>query len=141
MSPSGGSWRCNIAPVTFFSEDGAELIDFGNDGVTTVAYTSAAGDEYFSWTDAAYETPSGLARLFIERFPQIIAAGRGSDWPYTGWYVEMLGLTYPNHLPYAFADSDRSTELATRDKYWRTISIGDGSNVIVPMPPPKSTAN
>lgn len=137
MSPSGGSWRCAIAPASLFSEQGTHFDDSGAFGVTTVTYTSAAGGEYFLWTDAAQETPSGLAQLFIKRFPEIAAAGKGSDWPYAGWYVEMLGRTYPNHFPYAFADWDGPEDSDVRDKYWRTITIGEGDDVSVPLPPPK----
>ena len=67
-------------------------------------YTSAAGAEFFDWTDAALDSPSGLARKFIGRFAQIVEAGRGSDWLYAGWYVEMLHLTYG---------------LFANDHYWR----------------------
>lgn len=140
MSPSGGSWRCAIGPASLFSEQGTRLDESGEFGVTTVTYTSAAGAEYFLWTDAAKETPSGLARLFIKRFPEIVAAGYGSDWPYAGWYVEMLGLTYPNHFPYAFADWDTPEDWAASDKYWRTITIGEGEDVKVPLPPPKQSS-
>ena len=138
MAPSGGSWRCSIGPVSLFSERGTELIESGEFGITTVTYTSAAGGEYFLWPDAALETPSGLARLFIQRFPEIAAAGKGSDWPYAGWFVEMLGRTYPNHLPYAFADWDGPEDWEVSDKYWRTITIGEGKgeDVRVPVPPP-----
>lgn len=35
---------------------------------------------------------------------EIAREGKGSDWVYTGWYVEMMHLTYPDAFPYAFAD-------------------------------------
>ena len=70
----------------------------------------AAGTEYFGWTDAERATPSGLARLFIERFPEIVEAGRGSDWTYAGWYIEMLGLTFPNRFHCAYSDWDDDPE-------------------------------
>ena len=38
---------------------------------------------------------------FVERFPSVVEAGRGSDWPYAGWYMEMLRLTHPDQFPYA----------------------------------------
>lgn len=137
MAPSGMAWRCAIAPASLFSHDGLELDESGEFGVTTVSYTSAAGTEYFNWTDANHETPSGLAHLFIERFPQIAAAAKGSDWTYAGWYVEMLGLTYPNRFPYAFADWDGPEEWSNRTS-WRTI-VTDASDadteVRIPLPP------
>jgi len=86
--------------------------------------------------------PSGLARLFIARFPKITAAAKGTDWTYAGRCVEMLGLTCPNHLPYAFADWDWDNPEAqeSRDSYWRTIAIGAGETVHVPLPPPNPFA-
>jgi len=107
MSPSGMSWRCSIAPSSLASSvNGARLIWNAHDSPLTVHDTSTAGAEYFGWTDAASMTPSALARRFVEDFPDVVAACRGSDVPYAGWYVEMLGRTYPNRLPYALADWD-----------------------------------
>jgi len=93
-------------------------------------YTSAAETEYFGWADATHDTPSGLANKFIQRFPQIAETGRGSDWLYAGWYVEMLHLTYPNHFPYAIADWE------TLADYLPTFSVGGSGEVRVPSPPP-----
>ena len=136
MAPSGTSWRCTIGPAGLFSEDGLELNESGEFGVTTVTYTSASVTEYFNWTNAQYETPSGLARLFIERFPQIVTAAKGSDWTYVGWYIEMLGLTYSNHFPYAFADWDGPEERKNNPSSWRTITIGESNGVKVRVPVP-----
>ena len=131
MSPSGTSWRCSIAPASLVSAiNGALLAEDAWDNPLVAHYTSAAGSEYFGWTDATHDTPSGLARKFIKRFPQIVEAGRGSDWLYAGWYVEMLHLTYPNHFPYAMADWESPTNCLP------TITIGDGDEVLVPLPPP-----
>src|ERR1035437_2074481 len=131
MSPSGMSWRCSIAPASLVSpEHGARLIQGAWDSPLAVHYTSAAGNEYFGWTDAGRATPSDLARRFIERFPEVVAAGNGSDWLYAGWYVEVLGLTYPNRFPYALADWDSPEDCLP------TISIGDGEEVLIPLPPP-----
>lgn len=142
MAPSGMAWRCAIGPAALFSEDGFELDESGGLGVTTVSYASASVAEYFNWTDAKYETASGLARLFIKRFPQIVAAAKGSDWTYAGWYVEMLGLTYPNRFPYAFADWDGPEEWENRTS-WRTTIIsnagGDDAQTRIPLPPSNAT--
>jgi hypothetical protein len=124
------SWRCSVAPASLVSPShGALLAEDAWNSPLIARYTSAAGDEYFGWTDAAHDTPSGLARRFILRFPQIVEAGEGSDWLYSGWYVEMLHLTYPNRLPYAIADWETPTD------FLPTISIGPSDEVRVPMPP------
>jgi hypothetical protein len=131
MNSSGTSWRCSIAPVSLVSKyNGALLVQAGWDSPLVAHYTSAAGAEYFGWTDAAHDTPSALARKFIARFPEAVEAGRGSDWLYAGWYVEMLHVTYPHHFPYAMADRD------IPDGYLDTISPVADDPVRVPLPPP-----
>ena len=138
IAPSGIAWRCAIAPAVLFSEDGLQLDATGEFGVTNVTYTSASVAEYFDWTDAKHETPSGLARLFINRFPQIVAKAEGSDWTYAGWFVEMLGLTYPNHFPFSFADWDGPEEWENRTSSWRTTmidAVAVGDEIRIPLPP------
>ena len=131
MSPSGTSWRCSIAPSSLVSSTNGALLADGAWGSPLVAhYSSAAGSEYFGWTDATHYTPSGLARKFLHRYPDIVEAGRGSDWLYVGWYVEMLHLTYPNHLPFAMADWETSVD------HLDTISLVAYTGVQVPLPPP-----
>ena len=115
MSPSGLHWRCTITPITnISSRHGAMLAEWD---VLTAPYTSGQGNHYFGWTDASRATPSQLADLFISRFPDIVAAGHGSDCVYAGWYVEMLHLTHPNSLPIVYADWDLPED--------RIVTIGD----------------
>lgn len=136
MNSSGTSWRCSIAPVSLVSIDnGALLVQAGWDSPLVAHYTSASGGEYFGWKDASHDTPSALARKFVERFPAAVEAGRGSDWLYAGWYVEMLHLTYPNHFPYAMADWD------VPEDYLDTVSPVSGAQVKVPLPPPGLARN
>lgn len=139
MAPSGNAWRCAIAPAALFSENGLAVDQSGGNSVLCVTYTSASVDEFFNWTDAKYETPSGLARLFIKRFPKLVALAKGSDWTYAGWYIEMLGLTYPDLFPFAFADWDGPEDLDARASSWRTTIVSDSNsvNVNIPFPPAK----
>jgi hypothetical protein len=131
MAPSGLYWRCAITPVTNISSlHGAMLADWD---VLTAAYTSGQRDKYFDWQDASHATPSQLADLFISRFPDIVTAGQGSDWSYAGWYLEMLHLTYPNSLPIVYADWDLSKDYIA--------TVGERSDVQVPLPPPGLAAN
>lgn len=126
MSASGCYWRCSVTPVTNVSIwHGARLVSYD----TLAAHYSAGSErEYFGWKDAGHATPSRLADLFIERFPEIVAAGRGSDWLYAGWYLEMLHLTYPDAIPIAYADWDLPKD------YIQTI--GGRSDARIPLPPP-----
>jgi hypothetical protein len=105
MEPSGKYWRCAIAPVSLVSVDhGARLVAGVRDDPRIATYTSRDQNRYFAWTDIyPYATPKELAMHFVERFPEVVEAGRGSDWPYAGWYMEMLRLTHPDQFPYAVA--------------------------------------
>jgi len=105
MEPSGKYWRCAIAPVSLVSvHHGARLVADVRKDPRIATYTSRDQNRYFQWTDVyPYASPKELAILFVERFPEVAEAGRGSDWPYAGWYMEMLRLTHPDLFPYAVA--------------------------------------
>jgi hypothetical protein len=107
MEHSGKYWRCAIAPVSLVSVDhGARLVPGVRKDPRIATYTSRDQNRYFAWTDIyPYATPQELATLFVERFPEVVEAGKGSDWPYAGWYMEMLRLTHPDQFPYAVARS------------------------------------
>ncbi len=137
MSPSGTYWRCSIAPVTLMTRShGARITSDEFFNPLVAHYSSSQGAQYFGWTDAAHTTPSGLARRFIEHYPRIVEAGEGSDWPYAGWYVELLHLTYPNRFPVAYSGSP-----IDEPKIWTTaIGRADG-DVTIPLPPPGEAAD
>jgi hypothetical protein len=130
IAPSGVHWRCAIAPASLFSErKGARLAEAAWDSPLVARYTTGQQDRYFDWPDLRpTTTPSGLANRFVDRFPAIVEAGRGADWAYTGWYVEMLHLTYPDLVPYTIADWDYPED------YIPVTGDRDGS-VRVPLPP------
>jgi len=50
----------------------------------------------------------------------------------------MLGLTYPNHFPYAFADLDGPDEWKNNASSLRTTTIGEDNGVEVRVPAPPS---
>lgn len=127
LSPGGEHWRCSITPITNISnKHGARLVDWEH---LSAHYTSGAGAKYFDWSYAANLDPAKLALRFIEEFPLIVEAGRGSDWGYAGWYQEMLGLTHPDYLPIAYRD-----EGCPKD---RLLAIGNKGEIIdIPLPPP-----
>lgn len=126
MAPSGCYWRCSITPVTNISNrHGGRMLSWDT---LAAHYSSADKRKYFGWADAAHVTPSRLANLFIERFPRIAEAGRGSDWVYAGRYLEMLGLTYPHSFPIAYADWNSPLDYLA--------SVGQRSDIRIPLPPP-----
>jgi hypothetical protein len=124
MSGSGLHWRCAVTAAANVRRDvGASVARFRE---IAVRYTSGMGDRYFGWADAAGDSPRQLAEKFVARFPELVAEGRGPDKPYADWYAEMMRLTEPSGLVYAYADWEMPT---------------DGLPIInmpgtVPMPPP-----
>jgi hypothetical protein len=97
-----GTWRCGVtAKSNTLASNGALASNWSSEVMPQ--YSSASGRNYFGWADAQHASPSRLADLFIERFPQVVQAGFGKDWVYAGWYVWMLHLTYPRALPIAQA--------------------------------------
>jgi hypothetical protein len=126
MSSSGMHWRCSVSHIgNILSTHGARLRDFDRD---SAHYTSAQNNAYFDWKDASRDTARQLAAKFLERFPGIAKKGKGQDWPYAGWYVQMLGFAERGAFPVAYADwySEPSPE-------WLPTTEGFQSGL--PMPP------
>lgn len=101
MSASGCYWRCSITPITDILVSHGALPRYYGAGIE---YSSGMENKYFDWKDAKHDTARQLAAKFIERFPEVVRAGAGSDWNYAGWYVEMLGFAERGNLPVAYAD-------------------------------------
>ncbi|WP_242637200.1 hypothetical protein [Enterobacter cloacae] len=81
-------FRFAIAPRYYFSDNGiaisaAKLSD------EFVAITGA--DHFFNRTDTESNDARALAEKFITRFPDIALAGKGCDWVYAGWLLELIG--------------------------------------------------
>lgn len=132
MEPSGKHWQCAIAPVSLVSQDhGARLAADVRDDSRIATYTSRDQNRYFAWTDIyPYATPKELAMHFVERFPEVVEAGRGPDWPYAGWYMEMLRLTCPDQFPYAAA------KWKVPDTHLPTASPTHHRPMRIALPPP-----
>ena len=90
-------------------------------------YSSGAKGEYFGWTDAHEDSPEMLAQKLVTRFPELAAEGKRPDPEYVEWYKEMLALTQPEGVIYAFADFDLPPE---------GLGVGNVTGeVVVPWPP------
>lgn len=128
MSPSGTSWRCAVAPaVNTLRAHGARLDAW--DGLAA-HHTSGMGRRYFGWEDAEDAPPDVLADLFLKRFPDVAAAGRGTDWPYAGWFEAMMQATEPDAFPIAYAD------YPVDEHRLSTVGGRAADGRTVPLPPP-----
>lgn len=104
-SPSGGHWRCLVAPVNDLRIDMGRLRLTSSDHALVARHSSGtSGNHYFGWEDAAHDTARELAARFLQRFPRLSNAGRGRNYAYAGWFVEVLGRSEKGELPVAFGD-------------------------------------
>lgn len=128
MNSSGTAWRCSVTPVTnILRTHGAMTRDFERD---VAHYSSAQGRDYFDWRDAADFTARELAMKFIDRFPGIVAQGKGEDWAYAGWYLQMLAFAEQGNFPLAYNDWGGAD---LNPRFLPTSKFGIQSGL--PMPP------
>lgn len=120
MAASGMQWLCQI-----FSSADLEREHAGAKA-PVAEYSSTEGDTFFGWQDAVGAPLGKLAELFVERFPELAESGKGSDWAYAGWYMEMLRLTEPSALPIAYADWELPAGY---------LSTMGGGSLRLPLPP------
>jgi hypothetical protein len=127
LAPSGLYWRCSVLPVTRVSRENGIMAARGAAPYEVPRYSSGAEGAYFGWTDAAEDLPEALAQKFVARFPELAAEGKRADPEYVKWYREMLELTHPEGVIYAYADFELPPE-----------GLGVGNvigQVVVPLPP------
>lgn len=127
MAPSGVHWRCSVVPASdVLTAHGARARP---DLEPTAHYTTGMDNAYFGWEDARQDSARELADKFVLRFAGVAEAGRGRDWAYAGWYVEMLGVAELGALPVSNGDWYREP-----DPRWLPTTAGFESGL--PMPPP-----
>lgn len=99
------AWRCTVAPKEAFSELNGAFVpeDMGQ----WPTYSSASENEYFGWTDAKSDDARAMAARFVARFPEVAAAGKGRDWAYAGWLLELIGTLerHPGMVPIVVAEN------------------------------------
>lgn len=84
------AFRIAIGPSTLFlGRNAASMTAFPD--ALHVQYSSASETQYFDWPDAKTDTARDLAEKFAQRFAPICDAGRGRDWAYAGWLLELIG--------------------------------------------------
>lgn len=127
MAPSGMFWRCNITPASnILNTHGAMPLVYKY----AALYSTADEDTLFGWPDARALTPAELADRFLRQFSHFGQEGQGVDWPYAGWFVQMLGLAEQGHLPVAYDDSPHPAD----PRYLRTTCWSNPH--LLRMPPP-----
>jgi hypothetical protein len=135
--PWGGGmkWVCELAPAELFNTENGACMEskpeYERDGLVAI-FSSGDGCRPFRWKrDISRMSVSSLADLFLERFPAIASASRGSDWSYAGWYQEMLMRTDSDVFPVAFF-ADEHEEICTA---LSLFPMGDGQIDKMPLPP------
>ena len=130
LSADGQDWECAITHTrNIDNADGALLSVDPYDG-HIAHYTTAASNEYFGWQDAQMDNSRQLAEHFVQRFPKILSLGNGRDWPYSGWYVSMLGVAETGPLPINYGDP----EAESRKDLLGTVSLSD-KRIFLQAPP------
>jgi hypothetical protein len=127
LSASGCYWRCCIVPANMTHRDhGARLAD---DVVyeSLPRYSSADGDCYFGWANMKRKTPLALAKRFIAEFSKFAEQGKQPDPAYARWFADMLELTAPIGVVYAFGDWEPPID--------RMLTEFCNEGVVVPLPP------
>lgn len=132
------AWRLCVAPRSVFAiRNGAYVWhNHAPPGIHRTTYTSASGNAYFNWPDAAQDDARALAAKFLSRFPAVSAQGQGRDWEYAGWLCELLGVIERGSLlPFVMSEYFEPEPLALS-----CLPIRDFSDHSVrldfPLPPP-----
>jgi hypothetical protein len=91
VSGSGMHWRCNVTYAANVEPDGFTIRNFDFDGGHVAPYSTASGARPFGWKDGGTLNARQMAAKFIAAFPIIAGNGIGRDWPYAGWFTNVLG--------------------------------------------------
>ena len=111
------AWRCPIVPAYWTLQSHGGMYDvpssqmeqwFGEEACRH-EYSSASGQFPFEWSNMAFSTPTELALRFVRQRREIACAGWGPDPEYVRWFNEVLEMTKPNGLYYAFAEFQAPT--------------------------------
>jgi hypothetical protein len=138
------AWRCTVAPKLACSQiNGAFVVEDMGQWPT---YSSASENHYFGWRDAETDDARALAAKFIARFPEVVEAGKGRDWAYAGWLVELLGVLerHPGLMPIVVAEDFDTPPQRLTELPLRLYGDGSGSSALptgFPLPPPGLAAD
>lgn len=123
ISDPGFYWRTLVVDIDNLRLDPWAWPDSSS---PSFAYTMADRFTVGGMLVDANSTPTEVADRVLTAFPNTHKAGRGRDWAYAGWYVEMLGLARRHH---GIPVSDNVAIVGRR--YWRVAA-----NIAMEEPPP-----
>ena len=126
LAARGGAWRCDVVPAAETCRENGTLTPPGRSAQRTTARGWAAR---LRVGRAERDSPAQLAAKFVARFPAVAAAGFGDDAAYAAWFAEMVRVTAPMGLPYAYWDSDGRWTLGI-------TQLNTTAGGPVPVPPP-----
>lgn len=130
ISEDGKDWECAITHTRNIDHANGALLSVDPADGHVAYYTTALSNEYFGWTDAQQDNSRQLAEHFMQRFPRLLSLGNGRDWPYSGWYVSVLGVAETGHLPIAYGDP----QVDPRKGVIGTISLSGKDLFLQPAP-------
>lgn len=119
-----GAWRCAITSADNVGTDGYSAIRHDDDSVAV--HSSADYPIYFQRIEGAGLNARQLAQKFLETFPDLAGRGRGQDWLYAGWFVDVLGQ----------AESGSPDDIPM----WAGDQWGEPDARWLPIPPPLTPA-
>lgn len=118
IAPSNMSWRCCIYPASLLDKDNPNPPCVQGPNELQAFYSTAAERKYFGWQDCQKEDARGLAARFVQRFPTLLREGHGRDWPYVGWYSELLGHVEQGRVPTMSWDNDYADQASQGLWFW-----------------------
>lgn len=137
ISPNGCSWRC-ITTIKKLTATKCGAV-FAGEGWTDLAINTSNGKFWSSNREGKHEEwtmedlpVKVLADRFIEEFPTLAKAGKGTDTEYTRWFHEARKECERGHILYAFAEME-----SCYDKGYLFLSSNEKETF--PFPPPGET--
>ena len=130
LSDDGQEWECAITHTRNIDRANGALLSVDPLDGHIAHYSTAKSNEYFGWQDASEDNSRELAERFMQRFPKLVDMGNGRDWPYSGWYVTILGVAESGSLPIAYGDE----EIYQRKNVLGTLSLNN-QRVFLQSPP------
>jgi hypothetical protein len=125
-TPGGGDWQCAIAPARFLEGAGTDSVK------SDFPHVIGRG-----WR--GYQPMFASAATLLRAFPRLAELCLCRDRAYVEWYRDMLRLTAPDGVVYAWAYWDRPERTATDP--WRVLRLHGGVETSVPPPPPVDAEN